>query len=212
MRLEGKRALVTGAQQGIGRAAVLALAHEGADVVINWFEGQPAANQLSEEVHELKRRSLCVQGDVSKSVDVTQFVDEAYRGLGGLDILINNAGVFPRSPFLQLDRGRMGSCARRQSQGQLPRSSSGGSQDGRGWHEGRNCQHIVVIGARARAGRPLLGQQERHHRYHALDGVGACATWHPRQCGRAWHHKYGAAPLSVFGSRDGRAVPPRAAR
>ena len=45
MRLEGKRALVTGAQQGIGRAAVLALAREGADVAINWFEGQPAANR-----------------------------------------------------------------------------------------------------------------------------------------------------------------------
>jgi 3-oxoacyl-[acyl-carrier protein] reductase len=43
-----------------------------------------------------------VQGDVSKSGDVTRFVDEAYSGLGGLDILINNAGVFPRSPFLQL--------------------------------------------------------------------------------------------------------------
>src|SRR5262245_66411374 len=102
MRLEGKRALVTGAQQGIGRAAVLALAREGADVAINWLEGQPEANRLAEEVLALKRRSLTVQGDVSKSADVTRFVDEAHRGLGGLDILINNAGVFPRSQFLQL--------------------------------------------------------------------------------------------------------------
>ena len=43
-----------------------------------------------------------VQGDVSKSADVTRFVDETHRGLGGVDILINNAGVFPRSPFLKL--------------------------------------------------------------------------------------------------------------
>ena len=69
MRLEGKRALVTGAQQGIGRAAVLALAREGADVAINWFEGQPAAEQLAEEVRALGRRALTVQGDVSKSAD-----------------------------------------------------------------------------------------------------------------------------------------------
>jgi 3-oxoacyl-[acyl-carrier protein] reductase len=102
MRLEGKRALVTGAQQGIGRAAVLALAREGADVAINWFEKETEAKQLAEEVRALKRSSLTVQGDVSKGVDVTRLVDEAYRGLGGLDILINNAGVFPRSPFLQL--------------------------------------------------------------------------------------------------------------
>ena len=102
MRLEGKRALVTGAQQGIGRAAVLALAREGADVAINWFEGQPAAKQLAEEVRALGRRALTVQGDVSKSADVTRFVDETHRGLGGVDILINNAGVFPRSPFLEL--------------------------------------------------------------------------------------------------------------
>ena len=102
MRLEGKRALVTGAQQGIGRAAVLALAREGADVAINWLEGQPAAQQLAEEVRALGRRALTVKGDVSKSADVTRFVDETYRGLGGVDILINNAGVFPRSPFLEL--------------------------------------------------------------------------------------------------------------
>jgi NAD(P)-dependent dehydrogenase (short-subunit alcohol dehydrogenase family) len=102
MRLEGKRALVTGAQQGIGRAAVIALARQGADVAINWVEGQAAATQLAEEVRELRRRAVTVQGDVSRSADVARFVEEAHRDLGGIDILINNAGVFPRSPFLEL--------------------------------------------------------------------------------------------------------------
>ncbi|MGE0851419.1 MAG: SDR family NAD(P)-dependent oxidoreductase [Hyphomicrobiaceae bacterium] len=102
MRLEGKRALVTGAQQGIGRAVVLALARAGADVAINWLEGQSAVNQLAQEVREVQRRAVTVHGDVSKHSDVTRFVEEACRGLGGIDILINNAGVFPRSPFLEL--------------------------------------------------------------------------------------------------------------
>ena len=102
MRLEGNRALVTGAQQGIGRAAVLALARNGADVAINWFEAQDAAEELAAEVRALQRRAVTVQGDVSKSADVSRFVEEAHRALGGIDILINNAGVFPRSPFLEL--------------------------------------------------------------------------------------------------------------
>jgi NAD(P)-dependent dehydrogenase (short-subunit alcohol dehydrogenase family) len=102
MRLEGKRSLVTGAQQGIGRAAVLALAREGANVAINWFEGQDAAEELATEVRALQRRAVTVHGDVSNSVDVTRFVDEAHRALGGINVLINNAGVFPRSPFLDL--------------------------------------------------------------------------------------------------------------
>lgn len=102
MRVKGKRALVTGAQQGIGRAAVLALAREGADVAINWVEDEPAAEQLAEEVRALQRRAVTVRGDVSRSADVARFVEQAHRALGGLDILINNAGVFPRSTFLQL--------------------------------------------------------------------------------------------------------------
>lgn len=102
MRLEGKRALVTGAQQGIGRAVVLALAREGADVAVNWFEGKSAAEELAAEVSALQRRAVTVQGDVSKSPDVTRFVEDLHRALGGIDILVNNAGVFPRSPFLEL--------------------------------------------------------------------------------------------------------------
>jgi NAD(P)-dependent dehydrogenase (short-subunit alcohol dehydrogenase family) len=102
MRVKGKRALVTGAQQGIGRAAVLALAREGADVAINWVEDEPAAEHLAEEVRALQRRAVTVRGDVSRSADVARFVEQAHRALGGLDILINNAGVFPRSTFLEL--------------------------------------------------------------------------------------------------------------
>lgn len=56
MRLADKRALVTGAQQGIGRATVLALAREGADVAINWLDDRPAADRLAEEVEAMDAR------------------------------------------------------------------------------------------------------------------------------------------------------------
>ena len=102
MRLADKRALVTGAQQGIGRATVLALAHEGADVAINWLDDRPAADRLAEEVEAMGRKAFTVQGDVSNSKEVNRMVASAYAALGGLDILVNNAGVFPRSPFLDL--------------------------------------------------------------------------------------------------------------
>ena len=102
MRLADKRALVTGAQQGIGRATVLALAREGADVAINWLDDRPAADRLAEEVEAMGRKAFTVQGDVSNSKEVNRMVSSAYAALGGLDILVNNAGVFPRSPFLDL--------------------------------------------------------------------------------------------------------------
>ena len=102
MRLAGKHALVTGAQQGIGRATVLALAREGADVAINWLDDRAAVDRLAAEVKSMGRNAFTVQGDVSNIKDVNRMVDAAYAALGGLDILVNNAGVFPRSPFLEL--------------------------------------------------------------------------------------------------------------
>jgi NAD(P)-dependent dehydrogenase (short-subunit alcohol dehydrogenase family) len=102
MRLTNKRTLVTGGQQGIGRAAVLKLAAEGADVAINWLDDEVAATSLAEEVRAMGRRAVTVQGNVGTSADVERFVSEAHDALGGLDILVNNAGIFPRSPFLDL--------------------------------------------------------------------------------------------------------------
>jgi 3-oxoacyl-[acyl-carrier protein] reductase len=100
--LFGRRALVTGAQQGIGRATVLALAKAGARVAINWLDDEAAATSLAAEVAALGSTAHPVQGNVGSSSDVARIVAEADTALGGIDILINNAGVFPRSPFLEL--------------------------------------------------------------------------------------------------------------
>jgi len=100
--LEGRRALVTGAQQGIGRATVLALATAGADVAVNWLDDEGAATTLAAEVAALGRKAALVRGSVATAAEVEQIVGEAHAALGGIDILVNNAGVFPRSPFLDL--------------------------------------------------------------------------------------------------------------
>ncbi|MFA5785823.1 MAG: SDR family NAD(P)-dependent oxidoreductase [Actinomycetota bacterium] len=92
--LEGKRALVTGASAGIGRAIAIAYAEAGADVAVV----ARRENLLAEAVGEIEakgRRGLAIRGDVTVSEDVDRAVSETVEGLGGIDILVNNAGGSP---------------------------------------------------------------------------------------------------------------------
>ncbi len=102
MRLAGKVALVTGAQQGIGRAIALALAREGADVGVNYLDDRAAAESVAAEARGLGRRALIVPGDVARRSDVEALVAAVVGELGPPDVVVNNAGVFPRVAFLEM--------------------------------------------------------------------------------------------------------------
>jgi NAD(P)-dependent dehydrogenase (short-subunit alcohol dehydrogenase family) len=102
MRLRGKVALVTGAQQGIGRGIALAFAREGADVALNYLDDPGAAETVMGEVRAAGRRAMLVQADVARPAEAAAMVARALAELGGLDVLVNNAGVYPRVPFLAM--------------------------------------------------------------------------------------------------------------
>jgi glucose 1-dehydrogenase len=102
MKLIGKKALVTGSNQGIGQAIALRLAEEGADVVIDYVTHPEKAAEVVQSAQKLGRRAVAVQGDISKIEDTQRMVGESVEALGGLDILVNNAGVEKYAPFWQV--------------------------------------------------------------------------------------------------------------
>jgi 3-oxoacyl-[acyl-carrier protein] reductase len=93
MNLQGQVALVTGASRGIGRAISLALAADGASVAANYRSGHAEAASLVKEIEEAGGKALAIGGDVAEYEDAKKVVLETINGLGGLDVLVNNAGI-----------------------------------------------------------------------------------------------------------------------
>jgi 3-oxoacyl-[acyl-carrier protein] reductase len=96
MKLEGKTAIVTGAGRqgkGIGRSIALALAGEGADIVISDFAAENAELAAAEIRETTGRRALAVQGSVAVAEDVERMVEQAMTEFGRVDIMVNNAGI-----------------------------------------------------------------------------------------------------------------------
>jgi 3-oxoacyl-[acyl-carrier protein] reductase len=100
--ITGKIALVTGASRGIGRAIAIALAREGADVAINYHSREEEAGAVALAIRELGRRSIAVRADVSRSDQVGCLIHTVESELGGIGILVNNAGIARPQPLEQI--------------------------------------------------------------------------------------------------------------
>jgi NAD(P)-dependent dehydrogenase (short-subunit alcohol dehydrogenase family) len=92
-RLAGRKALITGGDSGMGRAAAIAYAREGADVAINYYPSEePDAQDVIKLIHDAGRKGFAIPGDLREEAFCTRLVAEAVKQLGGLDIVVCNAG------------------------------------------------------------------------------------------------------------------------
>jgi 3-oxoacyl-[acyl-carrier protein] reductase len=98
-KLARKVAVVTGASKGIGSAIALALAREGAAVVVNYRSARIEAEKVVAEILEERGRAIAVQADMSIETDIRRLFDDTLAAFGRLDILVNNAGIYEFAPL-----------------------------------------------------------------------------------------------------------------
>lgn len=100
--LKGQKALVTGANSGIGRGIAVALAHAGADVMVNYYAGEEAAIEVVDEAGHCGSRVLVHRADVSQESQVQSMFQHMFDELGTIDILVTNAGIQLDAPLEQM--------------------------------------------------------------------------------------------------------------
>ncbi|MET9729419.1 SDR family oxidoreductase [Streptomyces sp. NPDC006458] len=100
--LKGQKALVTGANSGIGKATAIGLGRAGADVVVNYVAGQDAAEQVVEEITSFGVRAAAYEADVSDEDQVTAMMDRMVQEFGTIDILVANAGLQRDAPLVEM--------------------------------------------------------------------------------------------------------------
>lgn len=101
--LSGKAALVTGGGGGIGRAISLAFARAGAAVAVHYYQSPESAEETVSQIRELGGQAAAVHADVTSEHDVGNLVPEVRSVFGRLDIVINNAGIYPLSPLIEME-------------------------------------------------------------------------------------------------------------
>src|SRR5262249_13203724 len=100
--LDGQKALVTGANSGIGRAVAIAMAEAGAAVAVNYVVGEAEAHGVADQIAANGGRAIVVRADVSDEDQVEAMFDEAIARLGTLDIVVANAGLQRDAPFEEM--------------------------------------------------------------------------------------------------------------
>ncbi len=100
--LHGQKAIVTGANSGIGRAVAVALGGAGADVVVNYRDGEDAAVEVVRQIARSGSRALAIRADVSLEAEVKELFQRAIQQLGTVDILVNNAGLQRDAAFEEM--------------------------------------------------------------------------------------------------------------
>jgi glucose 1-dehydrogenase len=100
--LKGQKALVTGANSGIGKAIAIALGAAGADVAVNYVDGDAAAQAVVDEIGAAGSRAIAIKADVSNEAEVQAMFLQMCREFGTIDILVNNAGLQRDAPFDQM--------------------------------------------------------------------------------------------------------------
>ena len=100
--LKGQKALVTGANSGIGRAIAIALGAAGADVAVNYVVDEPAAQEVVDTIVAAGSRAIALKADVSSETEVQAMFQQMYKEFGTIDILVNNAGLQRDAPFDQM--------------------------------------------------------------------------------------------------------------
>ncbi len=146
MKLMGRRALVTGADSGIGQAIAREFAREGANVVVHYHQDEAGAERTATQVRSFGRRAVIVRHDLSRPEDAAALFDEAVAALGTIDILVNCAGVSTtteRSIDMTLDDFQRTLDINLVSPWVLCQSAA--RHMGDSWQEGDNVQGGVII-------------------------------------------------------------------
>lgn len=101
-RLNGRSALITGANRGIGRAIAVRLAQEGANIAVNYLVEPEAAAEVVRQIADIGSEAIAIKADISDEEEVDAMFLRVKEAFGGVDILVNNAGIGEFNPFLEL--------------------------------------------------------------------------------------------------------------
>lgn len=101
--MTGRVALVTGASGGIGRAVALRMAEDGFDILVHYFGNQEPADALATEIAERGRTAKLVRADIGDEQETIDMFAAAEEALGGIDVVVNTAGIMPLAPVAEMD-------------------------------------------------------------------------------------------------------------